>query len=232
MAITITVETLKAAGLTPEQIVRVVEIAEEQARAAFLERKRVNQQAYRDRLRVTDQPVTRDHFSGNAGNAGNAGNKKKGLHTSKEELTLFSGIKDNTSEERGEGAAKSSPDGVAQQTRADLEKEYFTRGKSILGKNAGGLLNSLLKAKEQDIALARSTLELAATKQDPREFVAGACKARQARPMTVREKIQEDNYNARQALRRFIESDSDGTEAGGDPNGSTDGLFPAKARKP
>lgn len=60
--------------------------------------------------------------------------------------------------------------------RADLERDFFARGKQVLGTNAGGLLTSLLKAKHQDIALARSALELAATKDDPRQFVAACCK--------------------------------------------------------
>lgn len=54
------------------------------------------------------------------------------------------------------------------------EREYFERGKQILGKTAGGLLVRLLKAKGGNVAAARSILELARGKQDPREWLAKA----------------------------------------------------------
>jgi hypothetical protein len=55
--------------------------------------------------------------------------------------------------------------------RAELERQYFARGKEICGNSAGGLLARLLKAKGGDIALARAAAEMAATKQDPREYL-------------------------------------------------------------
>jgi hypothetical protein len=55
---------------------------------------------------------------------------------------------------------------------AELERQYFDRGKSLLGRNAGGLLANLLRAKSGNIALARAELERASTKQDPREWLA------------------------------------------------------------
>lgn len=54
-----------------------------------------------------------------------------------------------------------------------LEQQLFDRGKEILGTGAGGLIKNLLRAKGR-IELARSVIETAATKQDPREYVAGA----------------------------------------------------------
>lgn len=58
------------------------------------------------------------------------------------------------------------------------ERDYFEKGKQILGKSAGGLLVRLLKAKNKNVMLAMRMLELAAEKQDPREWlgkvVAGA----------------------------------------------------------
>lgn len=56
-------------------------------------------------------------------------------------------------------------------TAAELEKSYFDRGKEVLGKNAGGLLKNLLKAKENSVALARAAIEQASTKSDPREYI-------------------------------------------------------------
>lgn len=54
----------------------------------------------------------------------------------------------------------------------EQERDYFARGKAILGKSAGGLLARLLKSKKGCIELARASIEMAATKQDPREYIA------------------------------------------------------------
>lgn len=51
------------------------------------------------------------------------------------------------------------------------ETDLFDRGKQILGKQAGGLIKNLLKAKDNSIPLARAAIEQAATKQDPREYI-------------------------------------------------------------
>jgi hypothetical protein len=63
-------------------------------------------------------------------------------------------------------------------TRAELERELFRRGRQVCGKAAGGLIASLLKAKQNDVALARAVVEAAATKHDPREYVAAATRER------------------------------------------------------
>lgn len=62
-------------------------------------------------------------------------------------------------------------------TQAELERQLYARGKQVLGKNAGGMISTLLKAKQWDVAIARSIIEAAATKQDPREYVAGAIRS-------------------------------------------------------
>lgn len=64
---------------------------------------------------------------------------------------------------RKEDAADAAP--------ADLEKQFFQRGKAVLGQNAGGLLARLLAAKDKNVALARAAVEQASTKDDPREYV-------------------------------------------------------------
>ena len=51
------------------------------------------------------------------------------------------------------------------------EADLFRRGKEILGNSSGGLIKKLLAAKEGRIPLARAALEMAATKQDPREYI-------------------------------------------------------------
>ncbi len=50
------------------------------------------------------------------------------------------------------------------------EAELFNRGKKVLGKDAGGLIAKLLKSKKE-VPLARAAIEMAATKQNPREYI-------------------------------------------------------------
>lgn len=54
--------------------------------------------------------------------------------------------------------------------RSDPETELFQRGREILGKSAGGLISQLLKAKGKP-ELARAALEVAATKENAREYI-------------------------------------------------------------
>jgi hypothetical protein len=63
----------------------------------------------------------------------------------------------------------------------DPEKELFDRGKIVLGKQAGGLIVSLLKAKKGDIALARAAIETASTKSNPREYIGAIVRGPPAR---------------------------------------------------
>lgn len=60
---------------------------------------------------------------------------------------------------------------AADAATSDLEKQLFSRGKEVAGKDAGGLIAKLLKAKKGDLALARAAIEMAATKQNPREYI-------------------------------------------------------------
>lgn len=53
------------------------------------------------------------------------------------------------------------------------EREFFARGREILGKNAGGQLAKLKTAKGGNVALARAALETASTRDKPAEYVAG-----------------------------------------------------------
>lgn len=77
----------------------------------------------------------------------------------------------HSQEERTDAA----PDG-AHSDEADL----FRRGKTLLGKNSGGLITQLLQAKSKNVALARSALEMAASKQDPREYIGAIIRGRDA----------------------------------------------------
>ncbi|MCP3472332.1 hypothetical protein NLM33_18620 [Bradyrhizobium sp. CCGUVB1N3] len=54
--------------------------------------------------------------------------------------------------------------------RADPETELFRRGREVLGNSAGGVISQLLKAKGKP-ELARAAVEVAATKENPREYI-------------------------------------------------------------
>lgn len=112
-------------------------------------------------------------------------------------------------------AAVAAPVEVMEPTQAELEREFYRRGKQVCGKNAGGMLTSLLKARQYDVALARSVIELAATKQDPREFVGGAIRAgpRQSgyapRPGS-KDDTRERTVNALRQLTEYVDADDTG----------------------
>jgi hypothetical protein len=48
----------------------------------------------------------------------------------------------------------------------------------VLGRNAGGLITNLLKAKGKNVALARAAIEQASQTADPREYVSAIIKKR------------------------------------------------------
>ena len=54
--------------------------------------------------------------------------------------------------------------------RTDPEVELFRRGREVLGNSAGGVISQLLKAKGKP-ELARAAVEVAATKENPREYI-------------------------------------------------------------
>jgi uncharacterized protein YdaU (DUF1376 family) len=121
---------------------------------------------------------------------------------------------------------RSAPNGAP--TRSDLEREFYEFGKKMLGKNSGGLLTSLLKAKHQDISAARPILELAATKADPREYVAAACKPT---PLPgSRDELRERNANAYRKLCEFVDANTDDKGRGGRPGEAPLGLLPGAQR--
>lgn len=74
--------------------------------------------------------------------------------------------------EDGEKKEKDGADAPIVLDPSEAERELFRRGKTVLGKNAGGQISNLLKAKGGNVALARSAIEMAATKEKPAEYVA------------------------------------------------------------
>jgi len=59
------------------------------------------------------------------------------------------------------------------------EADLFRRGKEVLGKSGGGLIKNLLKAKQNNVPLARAAIEQASTKEDPREYVGAIIRGRE-----------------------------------------------------
>lgn len=51
------------------------------------------------------------------------------------------------------------------------ETEVFRRGKQVLGPTAGGMITNLVKAKQGSIPHARAAIEIASTKENPREYI-------------------------------------------------------------
>lgn len=112
---------------------------------------------------------------------------------------------DNNTSPNGEGA--SAP-------RNSLEKDYFDKGKKVLGSKAGGVLASLLKAKGSPEA-AYGVLIAAEDAQNPMEYVQGAIRekpklepkpARKHDPQydelwAEQERMVREKYAAREAAR-------------------------------
>lgn len=67
--------------------------------------------------------------------------------------------------------SRSGSDEPSREARSNPEVELFERGKAVLGKSAGGLVRQLLRAKDDNVALARAAVEQASTKQSPREYI-------------------------------------------------------------
>jgi hypothetical protein len=91
------------------------------------------------------------------------------------------------------------------------EREYFIRGREVLGKNAGGLIGKLLKAKGGNVALARAAIEQASQKQNPTEYIAACCRdGPLAKPLTEFQRKQQETNDVRAELRNFGKSSAGG----------------------
>lgn len=78
--------------------------------------------------------------------------------------------------EEKKDAAGAAPDGALVALNGghagpDPDTDLFRRGREVLGKNAGGMIAGLKRAKNGSVPLARAALEQASTKNDPREYV-------------------------------------------------------------
>lgn len=154
---------------------------------------------------------------------------------STERVRRFRNAKRNVSETKAETKPETPPDtetetetdsevktsgAAAPPDPAIAEREYFARGREILGKSAGGQLANLKKAKGGNVALARAALETASTKDNPAEYVAAAIRASPpgtAKPLTEFQRKQAETNDIRANLRDLA--------SGGRSGGAIDRLL-------
>lgn len=89
----------------------------------------------------------------------------KALEASTTDLGPRTGTKDLGSEDAAPSAPPLAP--------MNDETEVYRRGKEILGQSSGGLIKNLIKAKHGSIPHARAAIEIASTKENPREYIGG-----------------------------------------------------------
>jgi hypothetical protein len=111
------------------------------------------------------------------------------------------------------------------------ERDYFVRGKSLLGKNAGGLLAKLKAVKGGNVALARAALETASTKENPHEYIGAIVRGPRedvAKPLTEFQRRQAETNDVRANLKSLAERGSGSGAAdrllSGDPGERSEGL--------
>jgi hypothetical protein len=89
------------------------------------------------------------------------------------------------------------------------ERELFARGREVVGKNGGGLIANLLKAKGHNVALARAALETASQKENPAEYIAAASRGPPiAKPLTEHQRKQREAKEIIDVLNQSSESGS------------------------
>lgn len=75
----------------------------------------------------------------------------------------------------GEGADAPMLFAVPEKQEAP-DARVYRRGREVLGKNSGGVVTKLIRAKHGNLNLAMAALETAATKANPAEYIGGALK--------------------------------------------------------
>lgn len=94
------------------------------------------------------------------------------------------------------------------------EREYFMRGREVLGNKSGAMIANLLKAKGKNVALARAALEEASQKQSPIEYVAAICRGPPAtgKPLTEFQRKQQETNDVRAQLRNYANGGGSGRD--------------------
>jgi hypothetical protein len=162
----IRIATLKAAGLSAEQIVAVLEAEENECITGRREQNRINQKNSRAR---------RQHVSADSADSADTPSPSSSPSSFSPTPPLLTTPPPSPSP---------APAGPLRAAQADDggEAALFDRGKRVLGKTSGGLIKRLLDAKEGKIPLARAAIEQASTKQSPREYIAGVVNGRNRDP--------------------------------------------------
>jgi hypothetical protein len=95
------------------------------------------------------------------------------------------------------------------------ERDYFMRGREVLGNKSGAMIANLLKAKGKNVALARAALEEASQKQSPIEYVAAICRGppMSAKPLTEFQRKQQETNDVRAQLRNYANGGGRGGNA-------------------
>jgi hypothetical protein len=89
------------------------------------------------------------------------------------------------------------------------EREYFLRGREVLGKGNGALIAKLLKAKGGNISLARAAMEQASQKQSPTEYVAAICRGPPiVKPQTAHQVERQTGRDILDDIGKFISGSS------------------------
>jgi hypothetical protein len=120
--------------------------------------------------------------------------------------------------EEGKGE-ESNSEAIASGAEAPLdpsipEREYFVRGRQVLGKGAGGLIGKLLKSKGGNVALARAAIEQASTKEAPTEYIAAICRGPPVRAATVHQQKHAEGREILNELHEFNTRTGGGTDTG------------------
>ena len=121
-------------------------------------------------------------------------------HSSNDRRMLDDGREGKGKEGNGADSEAIASGADAPPDPAIAEREFFARGKQILGKSAGGQLAKLKTAKGGNVALARAALETASTKQNPAEYIAGVIRAGADPPLRAMTVAQRNRQETREIL--------------------------------
>lgn len=145
--------------------------------------------------------------------AGSEGGKSKGKKEANASVLLKQNPSMLQSQKQKEDSEADASGAEAPVDPSEPERQFFKRGKEVLGPSSGGQLVKLRNAAGGNIALARSKLELASTKENPSEFIgavirgAGSPQAN-AKPLTQHQRERETTRSILDALDQLGSSGS------------------------
>lgn len=174
----------------PNDPAKLARIARVSARRWHLVWDAIGHYFYEDGHSIRNKRLDREHqkavsisqkrsASGEAGGRAKALKNKDAALANASVLPKHSQISDIREDIPSEDKSSSGP--VAVEGKS-AEAELFRFGKSVLGKNAGGVIVNLRKACEYDDAYALQLLQKAAGKHDPMEWINATIRASRDRP--------------------------------------------------